>query len=157
MSTFFCRACAAWVSTVSPTTLADCVTQVAQLTPDPRDRIREFTKANYLVVSTPEEKRARKLCSDNTILVKGKQHEFAAHVSALVNTTARIIFNIPEEDSQAEINQVLINSNPDLPILAARRLGKPMLYKSYSTDKKSPSGLAIGQPLTGVPRFDTRL
>ncbi|KAG0434571.1 hypothetical protein HPB47_019010 [Ixodes persulcatus] len=74
------------LSTVSPTTLADCVTQAAQLTSESRDRIL----------------RARKLCSVNAILVKGKQYEFAAHVSAPANTT------------------VLIKSNPDLPILAAK-------------------------------------
>ncbi|KAG0416961.1 hypothetical protein HPB47_005987 [Ixodes persulcatus] len=96
------------ISTVSPTTLADCVTQAAQLTSDPRDRILS----------------AQGNCSVNAILVKGKQYEFAAHVSAPANTTAGIIFNITEEDSQAEINQVLIKSNPDLSILAAKRLGE---------------------------------
>lgn len=44
------------------------------------------------------------------------------HVSALANIPAGVIFKTPEEDSQAEINQVLINSNPDLPVLAARHL-----------------------------------
>ncbi|KAG0410095.1 hypothetical protein HPB47_012788 [Ixodes persulcatus] len=87
------------LSTVSPITLADCVTQAAQLTPDPRDQILVFTTANYLLVSTPEEERARKRCSANGILVKGKQYEFTAHVSAPANTAAGIIFNIPEKDS----------------------------------------------------------
>ncbi|CAN7947712.1 unnamed protein product, partial [Ixodes pacificus] len=126
------------LSTVPPTTLADCITQAAQLTSDPRDRILVFTKANYLLVSTLDEERARKLCSVNAILVKGKQYEFAAHVSAPASTTAGIIFNIPEEDSQAEINRVLIKSNPDLPILAAKRLGETNAVQILFNGPKVP-------------------
>lgn len=66
---------------------------------NPADQVRIQQTANYMLISTPSEERAKKYAAVSSLTIRGKCYEVAAHVSAPDNTVAGVIFNIPEEDT----------------------------------------------------------
>lgn len=108
---------------VTPAALADTVLQAAQIAQNPQDQLRIRPTPNYVIVSTPSEERAQRYADIKAIQVGGNTFMIAAHVAAPSNTTAGIIFNIPETDTHEEIQSSIFNYNPELPILAVKRLG----------------------------------
>lgn len=108
---------------VAQASLADAIFQAANLPQDPTDQIRVHQISNYLLISTPSEERAQKYATIQTLTIKNKSYEIATHVSAPANTVMGVIFNIPEGDTPEEITKSILEYNPDLHILAAKRLG----------------------------------
>lgn len=108
---------------VAQASLADALFQAANVTRNPTDQIRVHHISNYLLISTPSEERAQKYATIQSLTVKNKSYEMATHVSAPANTAMGVIFNIPEEDTPEEITSSILEYNPDLQILEARRLG----------------------------------
>lgn len=78
--------------------------------------------ANYLLISTPSEDRATRYAEIKFLVLRGQRYEIAAHVSAPANTTAGVIFNVPEDDSPEQVLDSIFSYNPGLPILDAKRL-----------------------------------
>lgn len=111
------------LGSVPQATLADAIFKEACLTQNPIDQMRVHRTPNYLLISTPAEERAQKYASIQSLNIKDRRYEMAAHVSAPANTVAGVIFNIPEDDSPEEIFRSVTNYNPEMQILAAKRLG----------------------------------
>lgn len=75
-------------------TLADAVFQEAGIAQNVVDQIRVHRTPNYLLISTPAEERALKYAAIQSLSIKARRYEMAAHVSAPANTVAGVIFNI---------------------------------------------------------------
>lgn len=110
------------LTSVAQATLADVIQAQAGLAPNQDDQIRIHQVANYVIISTPSEDRAKMYANINSLTLRGQQYEIAAHVSAPANTVVGVIFNIPEDDTPEQIMNSICNYNPDLKILDAKRL-----------------------------------
>lgn len=107
---------------VSIATLADLITKFAGLNANDQDQVRIHPRANFIVVSTPDEDRAKKYTSISYLELNGQQYPVATHVSAPANTALGVIFDVPSTDTAEQIVHSLTHYNPDLGILDARRL-----------------------------------
>lgn len=110
------------LKSVAQATLADAIQAQAGLAPNRDDQIRINQVANYVIISTPSEDRAKMYADISSLKLRGQQYEIAPHVSAPANTVVGVIFNIPEEDTPEQIMNSICNYNPDLKILDAKRL-----------------------------------
>lgn len=108
---------------VTPAALADTVLQAAQIPQNPQDQLRIRPTPNYIIVSTPSEERAERYAAIKAIQVGNNTYTIATHVAAPSNTTAGIIFSIPETDTHEDIQNSIFNYNPEIPILAVKSLG----------------------------------
>lgn len=108
---------------VAQASLADAIFQAANVPQNATDQIRVHQISNYLLISTPSEERAQKYANIQSLTLKNKLYEIATHVSAPGNTVMGVIFNIPEEDTPEEITRSILEYNPALQILEAKRLG----------------------------------
>lgn len=108
---------------VAQASLADAVFRQANIQQNPTDQIRVQHVANFLLISTPSEERAQKYSAIQSLSLKGRLYEVVTHVPAPSNTATGVIFNIPEDDTPDEIYRSIIDYNPDIRILSAKRLG----------------------------------
>lgn len=110
------------LATLSSAVLADTIQRQAALPMIPDDQVRIHTVSNFIVVTTPSEERARSYEKLETLLLNGKQYPVSTHIAVPANTITGLIFNIPPDDTPAQIMESVCNYNPDLQILDAKRL-----------------------------------
>lgn len=118
--------------------LADLVMKAACLMPSDTDQVRIQPKANFIIISTPDEERAKKYTRVTALELNGKQYPVAAHVSAPANTVLGVIFNIPSTDTAEQIHHSLMHYNPDIGILEARRLNTSNIVQILFEGSKVP-------------------
>lgn len=110
------------VSALPPATIADAVLTQANLPLSHADQIRPHRIANYILVSTPSEERAKTYAAITSLLIKNQAFPVSAHVAAPSDTVTGVIFNIPEDDTEEQVYKSICEFNPELPILDAKRL-----------------------------------
>ncbi|XP_077547887.1 uncharacterized protein LOC144160165 [Haemaphysalis longicornis] len=108
---------------VAPATIANTISKSAPVPLSPEDQVRVNQNSNYILISTPDDMRARNFASITSLVINNKQYDISTHVSAPANTGLGIILKIPEDDTPEEITRHVVDFNPDLPILSVKRLG----------------------------------
>lgn len=126
------------LTSIAQATLADAIQVQAHVAPNREDQVRVQLTANYLIISTPSEERAHKYASMTSLTIRGQQYEISAHVAAPANTVAGVIFNIPEDDTPAQVFDSICSYNPDLPILDAKRLNSSNMAQILFDGQKVP-------------------
>lgn len=111
------------LTTVPIATLADAIQGLAGVEANDQDQVRINGKANFIVVSTPSEKRATQYAALDYLLVGASRYELATHVPAPSNTSLGVIFNVPETDTAEQIHHSVLAYNQQLKVLDVRRLG----------------------------------
>lgn len=112
------------LKSVAPATIANTISKSAPVPLSSEDQVRVHQNSNYILISTPDDMRARKFASIRSLVLHNKQYDISTHVSAPANTVLGIIFKIPEDDTPEDITRNVVDFNPDLPILSVKRLGK---------------------------------
>lgn len=75
---------------VALATLEDTIQKQAGLDPCSDDQVRIQSRANFIIVSTSSEERARKYEKITCLTLKGTQYEVSSHVPAPANTVTSI-------------------------------------------------------------------
>lgn len=114
---------------ISPLLLASLLQQQAHLPPNHEDQLRLHYRSNFIVVSTPYEDRAQRYASLTTLSIEDKTYALAAHVPAPTNTCAVVISGLPLDLPPEEAINTLIEHNPHLQIIDARRMGSTPLFQ----------------------------
>lgn len=126
------------LTTVALATLADTIQRHAGLDPCSDDQVRIQSRANFAIVSTPSEERARKYEKVASLTLKGQQYGVSTHVAAPANTVTGVIFNIPEDDTPEQVLNSICQFNPDLRILDAKRLNTSNIAQILFDGTKVP-------------------
>lgn len=110
------------LSTTNAAQLADCIFHQAKITDFAQDQVRINTRSNFIVVSTPDERRAQQYMDLNAITWNATHYPVQSHIPPPSTTTPGAIFQIPAEDSEPLIMESLTRHNPTITVLDARRI-----------------------------------
>ncbi|KAG0431746.1 hypothetical protein HPB47_021487 [Ixodes persulcatus] len=102
--------------------LADCIFHQTKVTDFAQDQVRINTRSNFIVVSTPDERRAQQYMNLNAITWNATHYPVQSHIPPPSITTSGAIFQIPAEDSEPLIMESLTRHNPTITVLDARRI-----------------------------------
>lgn len=96
------------ISLVSPATIANAVLTPTKLPFSHVDQIRPHRIANYILVSTPADDRAKIFATIITLLIRNWPFTVSTHVAAPSDTVTRVIFNIPDEDTHEQVYKSIL-------------------------------------------------
>lgn len=102
---------------------------------------------NILVISTPDESRARAYAQMRSVTLNGQEHEVYAYNAAPDDTAKGVIRNISAEDSPEEIRANIVNEFNPLAI-DAHRIGKSTTIIVLFQGNRVPSTVKYGLVLT---------
>ncbi|KAG0417900.1 hypothetical protein HPB47_005275, partial [Ixodes persulcatus] len=102
--------------------LADCIFHQTKITDFAQDQVRINTRSNFIVVSTPDERRAQQYMNLNAITWNATHYPVQSHIPPPSITTSGAIFQIPAEDSEPLIMESLTRHNPTITVIDARRI-----------------------------------
>lgn len=121
-----------------PLTLATHLQTQAFLPPHPQDQIRLHLRANFAVISTPLEDRARQYAALSSLRIGNQQYPLATHVAAPANSIAGVVSGLPLDKNINDVLTDLVNFNPHLHILDARRMGSSTLTQVTFNGSRVP-------------------
>lgn len=96
------------ISLVSPATIAKAVLTQTKLPFSHVDQITPHRIANYILVSTPADDRAKIFATIITLLIRNWPFTVSTHVAAPSDTVTRVIFNIPDEDTHEQVYKSIL-------------------------------------------------
>ncbi|KAG0422850.1 hypothetical protein HPB47_001372 [Ixodes persulcatus] len=102
--------------------LADCIFHQTKIKDFAQDQVRINTRSNFIVVSTPDERRAQQYMNLNAITWNATHYPVQSHIPPPSTTTSGAIFQIPAEDSEPLIMESLTRHNPTITVIDARRI-----------------------------------
>lgn len=102
---------------------------------------------NIVVVSTPDDKRARMYNHIKSICIDGKEYEVGVYRTAPHGTVKGVIRGIPVEDTRQEIEHNVINSRNPL-ALGAQRIGNSITVIVAFQGQKVPNYVCYGPVIT---------
>lgn len=129
---------------VAEASLADAFMRQMGIPINPVDQACIQQPTNYLLISTPSEEHVKNYASVNSLTIRRQRYEVAAHVLAPSNTVARVIFNIPEENTPEQVRDSIYATSTWT--FASQRLSAlthPIQHKFYLVAPRSLSGSAI--------------
>lgn len=107
---------------VNPALLADTIFKHANLTNSHEDQVRINKRSNFIVISTPSEARAQQYLNLPTLPWNNTNYALANHIPPPSTTVTGAIFQVPPNDDDTTIMDSLIQYNPTITVLEARRI-----------------------------------
>lgn len=111
-----------------------------------QDTICANVAQNIIVVSTPDEQRARRYVKLRSLIIGGQTHEANAYFAAPHDTSKGVIHGIPTPDTAADIRDNIIHpGNPTA--IEAHRIGESTAVLVLFQGQKVPSTVKYGATL----------
>lgn len=107
---------------VNAALLADTIFKQANLDNTHEDQVRINQRSNFIVISTPSEARAQQYLNLQTLRWNNISYALANHIPPPSTTVTGALFQVPPSDDDTTIMDSLVQYNPTITVLEAKRI-----------------------------------